>query len=99
MRTMTFHRFDRTQPPVYGVRLDQIELGWIEATTPASYPGRSKASYQAFPRTADNGAMSTPRPLGIFGSREAAGLAILAHLRRFQFGRKLLGEEEEPWTD
>lgn len=75
--------------PAYGVTVNGVSLGYIEATTPSRYPGRSKASYTAFPALSD-GSAAWRTGLGTLKSREAAALRIVAYLKKFKYGRELV---------
>lgn len=78
----------RTRGPAYAVSIGDVTIGWIQATSPAPYPGRSKASYEAMP-DGSNGWRIRPLP-GKFPSRKDAADGLVSYLATTQYGRRTL---------
>lgn len=64
-------------------------LGWVTATSPAQYPGRSKATYTAHVLGAQGGVKDLK---GTHGSREEGARAIVDYLQGQGYGKKKLAK-------
>lgn len=90
--TYDFKRWYWRETQTYGVFVNDVCLGCVVATTKSRYPGRSKASYFAFPAISDGGIALMP--LGTFNSRREASDAIVARLRETKHGNARLARAE-----
>lgn len=82
-------RVPHSNPPVYLVyaqgTIDRVCIGALKATTPSSYPGRSKAVYAAYHMRQD--AWTAIRPIGEFNSRKEGAKALLIYMLTFKYWR------------